>query len=109
MKTKIILLTALCSLVTYATVADSAATNAKFPERVFWGDEHVHTGWSADAGLAGATLGPEDAVRFARGEEMKASSGVMMKLHRPLDWIAVTDRSDGMGTINERWLGSTAR
>src|SRR4030095_3175976 len=38
------------------------------PERVYWGDEHVHTGWSADAGIAGATLSPEDAVRFVRGE-----------------------------------------
>ena len=42
--------------------------NRKYPERVLWGDEHVHTGWSVDAGLAGATLTPEDAVRFARGE-----------------------------------------
>ena len=42
--------------------------NRKYPERVLWGDEHVHTGWSVDAGVAGATLTPEDAVRFARGE-----------------------------------------
>ena len=73
----------------------------KFPERVLWGDEHVHTGWSADAGLAGATLSPEDTVRFVRGEEVKSSSGRPTKLHRPLDWVAVTDHSDGMGTINE--------
>ena len=39
----------------------------KYPERVLWGDQHVHTGWSFDAGIAGATLTPEDAVRFGRG------------------------------------------
>lgn len=80
--------------------------NRKYPERVLWGDEHVHTGWSADAGLAGATLSPEDAVRFARGEEVKSSSGQMAKLARPFDWIAVTDHSDGMGTINELQAGN---
>ena len=32
-----------------------------YPTRVFWGDQHVHTGWSADAGAFGATLGPEEA------------------------------------------------
>jgi hypothetical protein len=75
--------------------------NRKFPERVLWGDEHVHTGWSADAGLSGATLSPEDAVRFARGEEVTSSSGQKAKLATPLDWVAVTDHSDGMGTINQ--------
>jgi hypothetical protein len=84
----------------------STATNAAHPERVFWGDQHVHTGWSADAGLAGATLGPEEAVRFARGEKVKSSTGQDAQLHRPFDWIAVTDHSDGMGTINELHAGN---
>jgi hypothetical protein len=75
--------------------------NRKYPERVLWGDEHVHTGWSADAGLFGATLTPEETVRFVRGEEVKSSAGRPTKLHRPLDWVAVTDHSDLMGTINE--------
>src|SRR5213082_187441 len=75
--------------------------NRKYPERVLWGDEHVHTGWSVDAGLAGATLTPEDAVRFARGEMVKSNTGQEAKLQRPLDWIAVTDHSDAMGTVGE--------
>jgi len=70
-----------------------------FPERPLWGDEHVHTGWSGDAGMGGATLTPEDAVRFARGEEVISTTGQPVKLARPLDWIAVTDHSDGMGVI----------
>ncbi len=81
--------------------AESGTGRPRTPGRVYWGDEHLHTGWSADAGAAGATLSPEDAVRFARGEKVKSSSGQMAKLERPLDWIAVTDHSDGMGVINE--------
>jgi hypothetical protein len=37
-----------------------------FPQNVYFGDTHLHTSWSADAGLAGATLGPEFAYRVAR-------------------------------------------
>jgi Protein of unknown function (DUF3604) len=70
-----------------------------FPERPLFGDEHVHTGWSVDAGMSGATLSPADAVRFARGEEVMATSGQPVRLSRPLDWVAVTDHSDGMGTV----------
>ena len=54
----------------------------KYPERVLWGDEHIHTGWSFDAGIAGATLTPEDAVRFVRGEQVTSSSGQQAKLAR---------------------------
>ena len=80
--------------------------NRKYPERVLWGDEHVHTGWSVDAGLAGAKLTPEDAVRFARGEMVKSNTGQDAKLQRPLDWIAVTDHSDAMGTVGELIAGN---
>ena len=30
-----------------------------FPQRPLWGDQHLHTGWSMDAGVAGATTSPE--------------------------------------------------
>lgn len=72
-----------------------------YPTRVLFGDQHLHTAWSADAGMSGATLTPEDAVRFARGEEVLSNTGQPVKLSRPLDWIAVTDHSDGMGIISE--------
>ncbi|HYJ42347.1 MAG TPA: DUF3604 domain-containing protein [Steroidobacteraceae bacterium] len=70
-----------------------------YPSRPLFGDQHLHTGWSVDAGLGGATLTPEDAVRFARGEQVTSSSGQPVRLSRPLDWVAVTDHSDAMGTI----------
>ena len=72
-----------------------------YPTRVFWGDQHVHTGWSADAGAFGATLGPEEALRFARGEQVMSSLGEPAKLSRPLDWAAITDHSDAAGVIFE--------
>ena len=31
-----------------------------FPTQVFWGDTHLHTGMSMDAGAFGARLTPED-------------------------------------------------
>jgi hypothetical protein len=70
-----------------------------YPTRPLWGDQHVHTGWSVDAGAFGATLGPEEALRFARGEEIMSSMGLPAKLSRPLDWVAVTDHSDAAGVI----------
>lgn len=81
--------------------AKAAVAESAFPERAYFGDTHVHTGWSADAGMDGAITSPEDAMRFARGEEVKSNSGPMAKLARPYDWIAVTDHSDGMGTVSE--------
>jgi hypothetical protein len=73
----------------------------RYPERPYFGDEHVHTAWSVDAGGSGATLGPEEATRFARGEEVTSTSGQPVKLGQPLDWVAITDHSDMMGMITE--------
>ena len=72
----------------------------------YFGDEHVHTAWSVDAGGGGTTLGPEEAVRFARGEEVVSTSGQPVKLGKPLDWVAVTDHSDAMGVITEIKAGN---
>jgi uncharacterized protein DUF3604 len=73
----------------------------RYPERPYFGDEHVHTAWSVDAGGSGATLGPEEATRFARGEEVTSTSGQPVRLGQPLDWVAITDHSDMMGMITE--------
>jgi len=47
----------------------------RYPERPYFGDQHVHTSWSVDAGGSGTTLGPDEALRFARGEEVVSTSG----------------------------------
>jgi hypothetical protein len=72
-----------------------------FPSSVYWGDTHLHTGLSLDAGLFGNILGHEDAYRFARGEEIKSSTGLPVKLARPLDWLVITDHSDMMGIATD--------
>ncbi len=71
--------------------------NEGFPQHVYWGDTHVHTAFSTDAGMIGNTLGPEEAYRFARGEKVVASNGTPARLQRPLDFIVVADHSENMG------------
>ena len=68
-----------------------------FPDKVYWGETHLHTAISMDAGLFGATLGHEDAYRFALGEEVISSTGLPARLSRPLDWLVISDHSDLMG------------
>ena len=67
------------------------------PNHVFFGDTHLHTAFSMDAGAFGARLEPEDAYRFARGDEVESSTAGRAKLARPLDFLVVADHSDNMG------------
>jgi hypothetical protein len=89
----------------YPGKAYSPYAQRSFPDRVFWGDTHLHTGLSVDAGLFGARLGLDEAYRFARGEEVMASSGQPVRLGRPLDWLVVADHSDAMGFFNDLAAG----
>lgn len=68
-----------------------------FPTRPLFGDTHLHTAMSFDAGMFGARLGPAEAYRFAKGEEVTSSSGQRVRLSRPLDFLVVADHSDFMG------------
>ena len=77
--------------------AYSPYAGRSFPNRPFFGDTHLHTSFSFDAGAFGARLGPVDAYRFAKGEQVTASSGQPAKLSRPLDFLVVADHSDNMG------------
>jgi hypothetical protein len=54
----------------YSPYADRA-----YPTNVYFGDTHVHTGLSADAGGSGTRLMPRDAYRFARGEQVISNTG----------------------------------
>jgi hypothetical protein len=68
-----------------------------YPQRVFWGDTHLHTAYSTDAGMIGNVLGPEEAYRFARGETVVASGGQRARLQRPLDFLVVADHAENLG------------
>jgi hypothetical protein len=76
-----------------------------FPSRPLFGDTHLHTAFSFDAGAFGARLLPSDAYRFAKGEEIVASSGQPTKLSRPLDFLVVADHSDNMGFFPDLLAG----
>src|SRR5882724_8827001 len=88
-----------------AKPAYSPYAGRNFPTRPFFGDTHLHTSFSMDAGAFGARLGPRDAYRFAKGEEVMASSGQLAKLSRPLDFLVVTDHSDNMGFFPDLLAG----
>ena len=85
--------------------APAETASAAYPTRVYFGDTHLHTAMSMDAGAFGNRLGVEDAYRFARGEEVMASSGQKAKLSRPLDFLVVADHSDNMGFFPDLFAG----
>ncbi|MDA0914336.1 MAG: DUF3604 domain-containing protein [Proteobacteria bacterium] len=70
---------------------------AEFPDRPYWGDTHLHTDNSIDAFGFGVRLGPEEALMFASGQEVTATTGMRAKLARPLDFLVISDHSDGLG------------
>jgi hypothetical protein len=75
----------------------SPYSGRNFPVRPLFGDTHLHTAMSFDAGMFGARLGPADAYRLARGDEVTSSTGQRVRLSRPLDFLVVADHSDLMG------------
>ncbi len=85
----------------YTGKAYSPYAKRSFPERPLWGDSHLHTNLSMDAGLFGNRLPPSEAYRFARGEEVLSSTGQAVRLSRPLDWLVIADHSDGMGMVGD--------
>ena len=83
---------------TLVTAADySPYVDRRGHESVYWGDTHLHTDNSVDAFGFGVRLGPEEALRFARGEEVTATTGAQAQLARPLDFLVISDHSDALG------------
>jgi hypothetical protein len=76
-----------------------------YPQNVYFGDTHLHTSQSMDAGAFGTRLMPEDAHRFARGEEVTSTGGLKVKLSRPLDFLVVADHSDNLGFFSDLFAG----
>ena len=78
-------------------------------KQAYYGDLHVHTSWSLDAYAFGVRVGPEDAYRFARGDEIDHISGQKVSLAGPpLDFIAVTDHANYLGVASEAMSSSSA-
>jgi len=75
----------------------SPYVNRAYPTQVFFGDTHLHTSLSMDAGTFGNRLGLDDAYRFVRGAEVIASGGFKARMRESLDFVVIADHSDGMG------------
>ena len=73
-----------------------AGASADIPTRAYFGDTHLHTAYSPDAGLAGATVGPEEAYRFALGETVTSNTGQQARLKRPLDFLVIADHAENL-------------
>jgi hypothetical protein len=79
----------------------SPGVGQDFPRSVYWGDTHLHTRNSADAYSSNnKNLTPDDAYRFARGEEVTAHNGMPARLRRPLDFLVVADHASYLGAYN---------
>ena len=77
-----------------------------FPSAVYFGDTHVHTDISMDAGAFGNNLGVAEAYRFARGETVESSKGLKAKLVKPLDFLVIADHTDNMGFFPDLLAGA---
>ena len=77
---------------------------AAIPRKVLWGDTHLHTAVSVDAGTM-CRLGQEEAYRFARGEEVTSTGGLQAKLSRPLDFVVISDHAEMYGLMPQLLSG----
>lgn len=76
-----------------------------FPTRPLFGDTHLHTAISVDAGTMNR-VGQEDAYRFARGEEVTSTGGLRAKLSRPLDFLVIADHAEMYGLMPQLLSGN---
>jgi len=94
---------------TEQTAAVQLSTDTpNYPQQVYFGDTHLHTSNSFDAGAFGNTLSPDIAYQYARGEQITASMGLKTQLVKPLDFLVVSDHSDNMGMIPDLFAGKEA-
>lgn len=67
----------------------------------YFGDVHVHTGWSFDAMTNGSRTTPTDAYAWAQGKAITGSGGPDMQIKTPLDFYMVADHAEYMGVFNQ--------
>ena len=88
----------------HARTEYSPYAGREYPTNVYWGDTHLHTAISVDAGTM-CRVGQEDAFRFARGEEVTSTHGLRARLSRPLDWIVISDHAEMYGLMPQLLKG----
>ncbi|MEP4146788.1 MAG: DUF3604 domain-containing protein [Halioglobus sp.] len=90
----------------YPGSAYSPYAGQGFATGVYWGDTHLHTDMSMDAGAFGNRLDLDVAYRFARGEEVQSTTAGPVRLSRPLDFLVIADHSDNMGFFPDMLSGA---
>ena len=90
----------------YTGKAYSPYADRDFPSNVYFGDTHLHTDISMDAGAFGNRLGLDPAYKFARGEQVESTNAGPVRLSRPLDFLVVADHSDNMGFFPDMIAGA---
>jgi hypothetical protein len=84
----------------------SPYADREFPTQLLFGETHVHSALSADAGGGGTRLMPRDVYRFAAGEQVTSNTGQPARLARPFDFFALTEHTDGMGVFTDILSGT---
>ena len=70
------------------------------PTNLYWGDTHVHTSNSQDAGRTRFMVGPAEAYRYAKGEVVESNHGTLVRMIEPLDFLVVADHAEFQGVWN---------
>jgi len=65
----------------------------------YFGNLHVHTSWSNDAYNLSVRATPDDAYLYAKGEGVRLLTGELVKLEKPLDFMAVTEHAEYVGIM----------
>ena len=80
-------------------IAFGAAAAQENPDKLLWGDTHLHTRLSMDAYALGNRSGDADtAYRFAKGEPViHPYHRARVQLQTPLDFLAVADHAELLG------------
>ena len=105
MKMNILMAAVTAATLGFSSLASAAESKVQYSphvgknqiNNVYWGDTHLHTKLSMDAGAFGNRLGLEEAYIFAKGGEVTSTHGQRTRLSRPLDFLVAADHSDGMG------------
>ena len=77
--------------------AKTADYNAQ--KNSYFGETHLHTGWSFDEAIYNVKLGPENTYRHARGEKVLHPNGDTVQLKLPLDFMVVSDHAEYLGVL----------
>ncbi len=85
-----------------ANAANAAGSDDPAQRVALFGNIHVHTNLSFDAFTNGTVTTPADAYRWARGEVIQGDKGgAQFRIRSPLDFYAVSDHAEMMGTFVE--------